>query len=138
MERSIQNDILLHIGKFYRACKIFRNNVGMGWAGKFIRKNGEFTIISNARPLHAGLFEGSHDLIGYTSVIITQEMVGKPVAIFTSIEVKTETGVKRDKQKRWAENVANAGGVVFFAKSTQDVDVNFKLHLPNLDNEPRT
>ena len=57
----------------------FRNNVGQAWAGE-----------KRDKPVRYGLEKGSADLIGYTSVVITPEMVGQKVAIFTSIEDKSE------------------------------------------------
>jgi hypothetical protein len=38
-------------------------------------------------------------------------MVGKPVAIFTSIEVKTETGKIREGQIEFSDAVNKAGGI---------------------------
>lgn len=49
----------------------------------------------------------SSDLIGWTSVVITPEMVGKKVAIFTAIEVKPETfkinPPYRPNSREWAQ-----------------------------------
>jgi len=49
----------------------------------------------------------SSDLVGWTSVVITPEMVGKTVAIFTAIEVKPATFKIKEKYKEnsreWAQ-----------------------------------
>ena len=45
------------------------------------------------QPIKAGWgANGASDLIGFTTVEITPEMVGQKAAIFTAIEVKRETG----------------------------------------------
>ena len=84
-EKSLLNKIQLSLPNFFR---LFRNNTGRGWVGKTNHKNGN-VFIENARPLNAGLTKGSSDLIGWTSIEITPDMVGKKVAIFTAIEAKT-------------------------------------------------
>lgn len=105
--------------------RLFRNNVGVGWAGESLHIRHPSTVklmpgdvvIRNARPLHAGLVEGSSDLIGWTPRAITQEMVGTHVAVFTAVEVKAETGRPTDGQKQFIETVREAGGIAFVARS---------------------
>lgn len=116
---------------------IFRNNVGTGWVGetfkiakpttlilngKPIQVNPGDLIIKNPRPLRAGLHEGSSDLIGWKTVEITSEMVGKKVAIFVSIEGKTDFGRISDTQAIWLQNVKNAGGIGYVCRNVQDVE----------------
>ena len=100
--------------------RLFRNNVGTGWVGQATirrEKDGSTTaIIRYARPLHAGLATGSGDLIGWSRVVITQEMVGSTVAVFTSVEVKTETGRVSVAQENWRQAVADAGGIASVRK----------------------
>ena len=68
--------------------RLFRNNNGVGWIGKVERPSRPITVtvfpgdvvIRKARPLHAGLCEGSGDLIGWRTVEITPEMVGQRIA----------------------------------------------------------
>lgn len=109
-EANIMRTIELALGKLPHV-KIFRNNVGMGWIGKSKRIDGGHVIVTNARPLHAGLCEGSSDLIGWTTVEITPEMVGKKVAVFTAIEVKSEGGNIMPKQRNFIEVVKQHGGI---------------------------
>jgi len=68
-------------------------------------------VLGNARPLHAGLCKGSSDLIGYKSVIITQEMVGQRIAIFAGPEAKSETGRMSEEQAAWCSVVRGDGGI---------------------------
>lgn len=110
-EANLMRMIELALGKLPHV-KIFRNNTGMGWIGNSKRINGSGNVlIENARPLHAGLCEGSSDLIGWTTIEITPDMVGKQVAVFTAIEVKSETGRITPKQKNFVDVVAANGGI---------------------------
>lgn len=64
-----------------------------------------------------GLCKGSSDLIGYTPVEITQDMVGQTVAIFTSCEVKTARGRVSKEQQNFIDQVYIAGGISGVARS---------------------
>ena len=72
------------------------------------------------RPVQFGLAKGSADLIGWTTRTITPDMVGQPVAVFTSIEVKTPTGRVSPEQRQWLEAVQAAGGIAGVARSVDD------------------
>lgn len=100
---------MLALGKF-PSVKIFRNNVGTGWVGRATTIPGGIKIM-DPRRLDAGLIEGSSDLIGWTSRIIGKEDVGKPVAIFTAIEVKTNLGRASPSQLNFLNQVRAAGGI---------------------------
>ena len=89
---------------------MFRNNVGMGWVGKAKSLPNGDILIHKPRPLHAGLVEGSSDLIGWRSVEITQEMVGCRVAAFVGAEIKSETGREKKAQRIFRERLTAAGG----------------------------
>lgn len=68
----------------------------------------------------------SSDLIGLTSLVITPDMVGQTVAVFTAVEVKEEgwTFNPRDAravaQKAFIDIVLRAGGFAGFAQSVDD------------------
>ena len=99
--------------------RIFRSNVGEGWIGKavFFSKAAKIdvypgdVIIRKAKRLHFGLCPGQGDYLGWSVKIVTPQMVGKPVAIFTSVEVKTETGKIREGQIEFSDAVNKAGGI---------------------------
>jgi hypothetical protein len=110
--------------------KIFRNNVGMGWIGESTRFHAKTPVmcnpgdvlIRNARPLHAGLCEGSSDLIGWTQKEVTPEMVGRPVAIFTALEVKkSERARVTSAQLNFIAQVRSAGGIAGLTSNEQQV-----------------
>ena len=108
MERNIQNEIRLALGQ--GNTKLFRNNVGMAWTGEVVTlKNGD-KLIKNPRPVHFGLVEGSSDLVGFTSVTVTPEMVGRKVAIFTAVEVKQPGKTPTPTQRNFIAQVRENGG----------------------------
>ena len=124
-EHRIQNEIRLAIsGK----ATLFRNNVAQAWVGEVYRPNSIQTVtvspadvvIRNARILHAGLCEGSSDLIGWRSLTITPEMVGQTVAVFASLEVKSKTGRATAGQKNFCARVTEAGGFAGIVKSPDE------------------
>lgn len=95
--------------------RVFRNNVGTGWVGKVIRRaEGQITL-DQPRPLEAGLCTGSSDLIGWRSITITPDMVGKTVAVFTAVETKTRFGRLSPDQANFLRVVHDAGGVAIIA-----------------------
>lgn len=110
---------------------LFRNNVAKAWVGKgrpeIYKKHtvvdvfkGD-VILRGARILHAGLFKGSHDLIGYKSITVTPEMVGQKIAIFTGVEDKGPRDKVREEQAKFHNAIINAGGYSLVARSTDDV-----------------
>ena len=88
--------------------RLFRANVGVAWAGKAVRK-GRFTVIADARPFH-GMPEGFPDLVGWTEIEITPDMVGRTIAVFTAEEVKA-TGRLGKLQRAWRDLIVRMGGV---------------------------
>lgn len=124
-EQSILKRILFNCST--GASRLFRQNVGRGWIGmskKYtkhctVQINPGDVVIRQARPFHAG-FTGMGDLIGWHSVIITPEMVGKLLAIYSSIEVKTKTGRLREDQINWMDLVRAAGGIAGVARSPEE------------------
>lgn len=121
-EHDIQVRIMLAMSK--RNAKIFRNNVGVGWQGKsYKRPNGDL-VIENPRPLHAGLCVGSSDLIGWRSVVVTPEMVGKRLAVFTAVEVKQPKKKPTEAQSNFINLVLSQGGYAGVATSEEEaIDV---------------
>jgi hypothetical protein len=99
--------------------RLFRNNVGTGWAGQAERIGHHRTVqvgpgdvvVRNARPLHAGLGVGSSDLIGWRSVVIGPEHVGRTLAVFCALEVKTPRGRATAEQEAFVATVQRMGGI---------------------------
>lgn len=100
----------------------FRNNVGMGWTGKFVSRDERtgLTTLSNARPVKFGLCVGSGDIIGGVPTVITSDMVGKTLLVFGSWEVKDGAGRPTKDQKNFAEVIAANGGIGVVVRSEAD------------------
>lgn len=78
--------------------RLFRNNVGL------------FDTL-DGRKIRTGLCVGSSDLIGWTEVTITPEMVGRKVAVFTAVEVKAPRGRLTKEQAAFIAAVNRHGGI---------------------------
>jgi hypothetical protein len=120
LEHPIQQRILLSCSSGDR--RLWRNNVGSGWAGQSARVNagnlravaaslrpGD-VVVRGGRPLHAGLCVGSADLIGYQSLVVPPDLVGHRVAVFAAVEVKGPRGRLAPEQGRFLDHITAAGG----------------------------
>ncbi len=120
-ESVLSNDIRLALGKHARHARLFRNYVGQVIAGKIVEWNNDVCVIKGARKVEAGLAKGSGDLIGYTTITVTPDMVGKKIAVFTSGEVKLSAKAKTSlEQFNWRNHVLEAGGRAGIIISAQD------------------
>lgn len=119
-ETNISRSWLL---KWTKWAILFRNQIGAAWAGTVIRQweeEGEkFVTLKKAYRLPFGLFKGSGDYIGWRTVVVTPDMVGKKVAIFTSVEFKTDEGRVEDDQRIWLMNVRRAGGIAMVVRDPE-------------------
>lgn len=102
-ETSLMRQIMLAVSKLM-GVRIFRNNTGFDATNK----------------VRYGLIQGSSDLIGWKSVTVTPDMVGKKVAIFVALEVKTIKGRATEEQKNFIAVVNAAGGKAEIVKSVTD------------------
>lgn len=112
-EANFQRHVMLALSR--RGDTVFRNHVGLGVFGTIQRGPGVVSV-HNPRVLQCGLHIGSGDLIGWRPVVVTQEMVGKTLAVFLSVEVKTAKGRLRPEQATWMDVVNAAGGVAIVAR----------------------
>lgn len=88
----------------------------------FRNNRGVFFTLDLKRKVRAGLdVNGSSDLIGWHSVIITPEMVGKKIAVFLACEVKTSSGRLSEDQERFLKNVRAAGGIGLVQRGDQEI-----------------
>lgn len=109
-----------------RGDRLFRNNRGM------------FLTLDGKRKVRAGLeASGSSDLIGFSAVKITPEMVGREIAVFTAVEVKkrgfkgpaTET---EKKQQGFVDYINKRGGIAFFCDDGKRLSEYLKKALDRL------
>lgn len=122
-ESNLMRLIMLAVGK--AGVRVFRNNTGQAWQGServFYEENGRRVLkMYDPRPIDAGLVEGSSDLIGWTTVTVTPEMVGQKLAIFTAIEVKKNIkSVVSAKQLNFLTVIKNAGGIAGLARDPEE------------------
>lgn len=117
VEKASINELLKSAAR--TGSKLFRNNTGTGWVGKMVRKGAD-VLVKDARPLHAGLCVGSSDVIGWHPVVVTQEMVGRTVAVFVAIEVKEGKTPLTTDQATFIRVVNECGGIAFEAREEPD------------------
>jgi hypothetical protein len=124
-EQITQQRILLQYSK--GPVRLWRNNVGTGWAGRADRATPQNlralaasirpgdVVVRQARPLHAGLCVGSSDLIGFRT---------RPdgIAQFVALEVKSPTGRPTKEQTAFLDHITQAGGCAGVVRSITDAD----------------
>lgn len=104
---------------------LFRVNTGKAWVGKGVRQPDGNVLVIGGRPVALGFgmpngdpLVGTSDLVGWTEFVITPEMVGRKVAVFTVIETKESGGgQQRKEQINFIDRVRQAGGIAGFASS---------------------
>jgi len=119
MEGNLIKRIQLRLSGFL-SVRTFRNNTGKGWQGAMEWQGQKKLILHNPRPLDAGLVKGGSDLIGWASVEITPDMVGRRVAVFVAIEVKEGRTTTTPEQANFLERVRQAGGLCGIARTPDD------------------
>ena len=106
-EAAIQQQVRLALSA--AGSVAFRNNIG------------QYIDPKSGRPIRYGVCNpGGADLIGWTPVTITADMVGQTVAVFTACEVKTDTGKPTPHQLNFIAQVLRAGGFAGIARSSSD------------------
>jgi hypothetical protein len=90
--------------------RLFRNNVGRAWTGESVPVVAGI-LIKRPYQIAFGLAPGSHDVIGVSSVIVTPDMVGKRIGVFTSIETKGQHARTTEAQLNWRSMVLSMGGI---------------------------
>lgn len=128
-EGTVQRSVWLALG---RVSRLFRVNTGKAWLSNLgprgVHRLKDGTVhIEAPRPIAIGFgmpngdpVVGAADLVGWTTVTVTPAMVGKTVAVFTSIETKrTKGGKTSEDQLNWMDQVQKAGGIAGVANSDE-------------------
>lgn len=100
--------------------RVFRNSVGEGWVGRTIRHDGDRLLLAHPRRVTFGWCPGSSDVLGFQSLTITPEMVGRTLAQLVAVEVKGPRGVLSDAQKRFLAMAHRSGAAAGVARSVDD------------------
>ena len=129
-ETSLSKKVMLAIGSRPNF-RIFRNNVGSAWIGKskkFTKKqtvnveSGD-VLVQQGRFFEAGLCPGSSDLIGLEAVKITPDMVGRTIAVFVAVEVKTIGGKVRKEQINFLGMINRFGGKGIICRDENNINL---------------
>lgn len=110
-ESSLLRKVMLSLTD--AGCRLFRNNVG-AWQ----HKDGHWIKYGVCNP-------GGSDAIGWTSMVITSEMVGRRVAVFTAIETKDTGETATDEQENFLAAVLEAGGISILSYTVADTLADF-------------
>ena len=121
-ETNISTLMRIELSRHFRgAIVLFRNNVGRFWSGRITSQKNGITTLQNARLVVCGFGEGSSDQIGFSSIQITQEMVGKNIAIFTAIEIKSKSVRVTDEQLKFLKFIESKGGIALVYRDGQNI-----------------
>lgn len=116
-----EKKLLDAIHRAFPEARLFRNDCGSAiTGGRVVKMTGGILAVQDGRRISYGLLPGSGDLVGWATITVTPEMVGRKVAVFTSIEAKTENDRIREDQVVWARNVRSAGGIAKIIRSHGD------------------
>lgn len=148
LETPVLKSICLAVSRYSAAIKqltvLWRVNTGKAWApttGKPYRTAGGDIVVPGGRPVALGFslvngdpVVGTSDLAGRTSIVITPDMVGCTVAVFTVIEAKRSEGGRRSTdQKNFIATEQRAGSIAGFANSPEEaVNIIKNYHPPRL------
>ena len=121
-EHEIQQHIQIQAMNYN--CHLMRNN-----SGAFLDENNRLVRfgLDNTSKARNDKIKSS-DLIGFTKIVITPEMVGQTVAVFTAIEVKkpdwnpAKVYDNREKaQSNFISWIRNNGGLAGFANAVDNL-----------------
>jgi len=89
----------------------------------FRQQSGTFRALYNEQHITVGV-PGMSDTTGMVSRIVTPEMIGQRVAIYTAIEVKSATGKtareRRKLQDSFLAMVTGLGGIAGYARNIEE------------------
>jgi len=128
-ETNIVNSIMKDVSP--HGARLFRNVRGYFYTIDSVKSLIKATLslntmsikiaIGNLRSVMAGLLApGASDLVGFMPIIITAEMVGQKIAIFASLEVKTDTGKPTAEQLHFCKIVRESGGFSGVVRSPEE------------------
>jgi hypothetical protein len=106
-ETAILRDIVVRLS--HGARRLFRMHVGV------------YRALHSDEFIHIGT-PGMSDLCGLQSVTITPDMVGRQVAVFVALEVKSATGRATANQQDFLHLVRQLGGIAGVVRSADEAE----------------
>lgn len=125
LESNVLRQVWLAVA---RTTRLFRINTGRAWlsgAGPVRHLPDGSVVVPAARSVALGFgmpdgkpLVGTADLCGWTPVVVSPQMVGQTIAVFTAVETKkTKGGRTSDDQRNFIEQVREAGGIAGVANT---------------------
>lgn len=139
-EKNVRDHVRLGASK--EGGVLFANPSGKAWQGTAKRMPDGSILLKNPRRVAYGKgvpngLKGSPDLDGWVIIIVTQEMVGKPLAVPLYIECKDGADVEPE-QERWLTVLTKAGircGVACNEEDARRITKGEKKYDPKTDNK---
>ena len=104
-----------------RDTRVMRNHVaGEAWHGKAVKLPSGDVLLKNPRRVQCGLGTGTSDLIGWHTVTVTPEMVGRRLALFLAVETKAGKKPLTPEQKDFLRCLKAAGGIALALREGQE------------------
>lgn len=85
----------------------------------FRMQSGSFRALHSDQVIRVGI-PGMSDTIGLRRITVTPELLGRSLAVFVAIEVKSKTGKPHANQLDFVQVVSNLGGYAGIARSVDD------------------
>jgi len=105
--------------------RLIRVNCGRFWAGRVVsRARGLLTLASYGAV--QGADAGTSDAVGFDSVVITKEMVGRRVAVFVACEYKAGKDKLRPEQINFKRMVVSMGAIHREVRDCEVIESGFK------------
>lgn len=121
-EGELNDELMLEASR--RGHRLWRNNSGVAF-----HKDGSVVRYGVASP-------GGADLIGFTVVEITADMVGRKVAVFTAVEAKTGKLKPTKDQDNFLAMVRRKGGIGLWGTAAHKLIGEMLNWTPMRDDEP--
>lgn len=115
-EAALVRRLLLASSKL--GARLFRNQIGR----YRLARPGCMECQRFGRVIASGLAVGSPDLVGWHSVTIGPEHLGKTLAVFVGVEAKREDGRLSEEQRAFLAALARAGAVAGVVRSVADLE----------------
>lgn len=130
-EKEIDNDV--HAAFNRGGTRLFKNVNGNFWQGTFLDIKDGIVRLLNPRRVQAGVGGvGGSDRIGFHQVVITEKMVGKKIAVFCAIELKTSVGKATPEQENFIKFLLDMNAIAGVGREKKDIENLFDSFIAKL------